>query len=479
MDIVLNWLWQGGVVAAAAAAILRAIPQSRTQARYCAAWAACVVVLALPVAPIIVAAASPGQAVDYPVSAARDPWISMPIAWWTSTALAIGFWTIWAGVHAGRLVVASLALHETKGRCREFPHEVEARLHHWSRMKVTGRRTRLVLSNDVRSAAVIGCGRPIIAVAPGLLERLGEGDLDRIVIHEWAHVQRRDDVSRFIQLLVRVIAGWHPAVWWLERQMALEREVACDEMAVAVTGSAKEYAGSLVKLAALPVGRAVSLAALAAVGASGLRSRIIRILAAHQVVSARPWRAIAICAGAALATLALAVGDVHLVKSGVPSLTMPRVPRPAAKRTTATDTPTDRMTRTSAASRSMASRSPSSGERLTRAEPPAASPARYAIDSRSAPAVAGKRTPYSDWLLDAPTFESLGTSIPVEVPDSRIEPHWAPPVVETASPPDAEVRAPWTAAAEAGVAIGRRYQDAGVATAGFFSRFGKKIAGSF
>jgi hypothetical protein len=42
-----------------------------------------------------------------------------------------------------------------------------------------------------------------------------------------------------------------------------------------------------------------------------------------------------------------------------------------------------------------------------------------------------------------------------------------------------DVRAPSRAAADAGVAIGRHYRDAGVAAAGFFSRFGKKIAGSF
>jgi hypothetical protein len=39
--------------------------------------------------------------------------------------------------------------------------------------------------------------------------------------------------------------------------------------------------------------------------------------------------------------------------------------------------------------------------------------------------------------------------------------------------------APWTVAADAGVAVGRSSQNAGVAAAGFFTRFGKKIARSF
>jgi hypothetical protein len=40
-------------------------------------------------------------------------------------------------------------------------------------------------------------------------------------------------------------------------------------------------------------------------------------------------------------------------------------------------------------------------------------------------------------------------------------------------------RAPWTAAADGGVAIGRKSRDAGVATAGFFTRFARRVAGSF
>jgi hypothetical protein len=40
-------------------------------------------------------------------------------------------------------------------------------------------------------------------------------------------------------------------------------------------------------------------------------------------------------------------------------------------------------------------------------------------------------------------------------------------------------RASWTAAADGGVAIGRKSRDAGIATAGFFSRFAHRVAGSF
>jgi hypothetical protein len=40
-------------------------------------------------------------------------------------------------------------------------------------------------------------------------------------------------------------------------------------------------------------------------------------------------------------------------------------------------------------------------------------------------------------------------------------------------------RSAWTAAAGSGVTIGRKSKDAGVATAGFFSRVARRVAGSF
>ena len=50
----------------------------------------------------------------------------------------------------------------------------------------------LLVSNDVQSAAVIGFRRPAIAVSPRLLDRLTDEEIDRVLVHEWAHVERGD-----------------------------------------------------------------------------------------------------------------------------------------------------------------------------------------------------------------------------------------------------------------------------------------------
>ena len=157
-------------------------------------------------------------------------------------------------------------------------------------MRTRGRRAHLALSRDVGAAAVLGVGRPIVAVAPALLSRLTPDEIDRVVIHEWAHVQRRDDLGGIAHAIVRVIAGWHPAVWWLERRMLIEREIACDETAVAVTGCPKRYAACLTTIAGLPTAAIEQMGAMGVLSTPALSRRVMRILSSRTLAS-RGWSA--------------------------------------------------------------------------------------------------------------------------------------------------------------------------------------------
>ena len=246
MDAVLNWLWQGGVVAIVAAGTLHLLDRARAAVRCLVCWAALLVIVVLPLVSLAMAAASPVA----PAASNAAAILTVPAAWWTSSALIAGAWAVWTGIYGIRLAHAIVVVRRARARCRPFSPPVES-LGYWRRARHTGRPARLVLSDRVNAAAVFGCGAPVIAVAPTLIARLDADELDRVVIHEWAHVQRRDDLANIGQLLVRAVAGWHPAVWWLDRRLSIEQELACDETVVAVTGGAKSYASCLVKLASL------------------------------------------------------------------------------------------------------------------------------------------------------------------------------------------------------------------------------------
>jgi hypothetical protein len=58
-------------------------------------------------------------------------------------------------------------------------------------------------------------------------------------------------ISRaFCQNIAEALLFYHPAVWWVSEQIRAERELCCDDLAVAVSGDVLTYARALAKLEA-------------------------------------------------------------------------------------------------------------------------------------------------------------------------------------------------------------------------------------
>ena len=340
-------------------------------------------------------------------------------------------------------------------------------------MKAGGRTTRLVVSRDVRAAAILGCGSPSIAVAPALIRHLDPDELDRIVIHEWAHVQRRDDWLNLAQLVVRALAGWHPAVWWLNRQLQIEREAACDELTIAVTGSPKGYAASLAKTAVLQPARRRLVPAPGVLSGPALRGRIVRILAYRRLESKARSLRTALAASASVVGLALCVGALRLV--GPAALAAPFVPR----ETSATPI-VDREHEPSPAPASNAVRRPGAGSRMPGQVPlpSSESPARDTVPPLDRSAAAGDGTPGPS-AAPPPMESAFSSLVSAGVTAPAVNPITIGVPPSKPSSQEVTIATPWSAAADAGVSVGRVSEKAAVATAGFFTRLGKKIAGSF
>lgn len=500
MDAVLNWLWQGTTVALALAGILRLLERCRATTRYAVCWVAMAFVLALPTLPLLIAPAA--SLAPVPVLSA-PPVVSMPTAWWTSAAVALAVWAVWAAVLGARIVTAAVQVRRAMAASRPFPEDREASLVHWARLRRRGRPTRLVLSARVRAAAVLGVRTPVIAVSPLLLDSLDANELDRVVIHEWAHIQRRDDIVNLLQVLARWLAGWHPAVWWIDRRLHIEREVACDEMVVAVAGSPRSYAECLVKLAALPRVNRLIDAVPGVLASAGLRERITRVVTRHSFVAPLWSRGMAIAAVVVLCALSALAGRLSLVVTSSPAARMsaamsearPSVQTdPAQRQTLPASVPDVR-----ANARAFAATRPPAApvETIAGAGQTAPIEAGGAPSLRlppPAPAILATAPPAPVVILEAAPLDLPGgvgpavvTTVPPITTREPEEAAIAPPahVVSLSASPAAPAstadsdRSAWVTAADAGTDIGRRSKTAGVATAGFFTRFARRVAGSF
>ncbi len=458
MDILLNWIWQGAIVAIVAAAALGWLAQAPARIRFGVASAALAAVVALPIVPILRAAAAARVA---PAFAAAPPpvAVALPAEWWTSDAIAIALGGAWLAIAAARLLIAAFALVRAGAAARPFPAGLEARLPAWRRVRASGRPARLVLSPRVATAAVVGVRAPVIAVAPALAAALDAAALDRVVIHEWAHVQRRDDRTNLLLAIAGTVAGWHPAAWWLQRRIRLEREIACDELAVSITGSPRAYASSLAAVADHALARRAWEGTLGVGASSGLRCRIERLLAGTSTHVSGSWTHVAFGTGAVPALVALVVGGLPLVATLGPS-------------TPAVDPIAAPLVRLEIAAR----------QAVPRAR----------VLPTGAPWPEAASTPAVRW----PAAAELASALPAEPPSSlpaapvtdagprallaavRIQPLDTPPIA-MADEDAAGAPTPWGAAAGAGVAVGRGSRKAATATAEFFTRVGRSIADSF
>lgn len=153
--------------------------------------------------------------------------------------------------------------------------------------------------------AVARVFHPVVLLPSALLGRLSARQLAAVLAHEREHIQRHDNLTAHLHRLVQTLFWFHPAVWWIGRQMLEERENACDEAVLERGHDAQEYAEGI--LAVCRHCHALAHAGHAASAISGDLTRRIRAIIRHvPPVSPGFCKAFALSA----CTLALSLGPL-------------------------------------------------------------------------------------------------------------------------------------------------------------------------
>ena len=162
---------------------------------------------------------------------------------------------------------------------------------------------------------VIGVFRPMVLLPAYAATGMTIDQLQAVIAHELAHIRRYDLFVNVLQRVIESLLFFHPAVWWVSRQMAYEREQACDELVLKVGTGRAQYADALVKMAELSIQYVQPpLAALASNGSSttAFKRRILKVLEIDTSPRIRPGRIAAVVSSMAvllmLATLLIRGG---------------------------------------------------------------------------------------------------------------------------------------------------------------------------
>jgi beta-lactamase regulating signal transducer with metallopeptidase domain len=175
----------------------------------------------------------------FPIAVPPSRWPRWLIVPWLSLSLLL----------LARLMASLLMLNRLKARARQAPACLASRVEDWlAQCEGTRSGIRLALSAEIPTPIAAGPLNPAILIPERLFGELTADDLDRIGLHETAHLVRRDDYALIIQRALEAIFVVYPLVYWIARRIDLEREIACDDLVIAATGRPRLYAACLARI---------------------------------------------------------------------------------------------------------------------------------------------------------------------------------------------------------------------------------------
>lgn len=105
------------------------------------------------------------------------------------------------------------------------------------------------LSDEVSVPLVIGGWKAAVVLLPVGAEEWSDQRLESVLMHELAHVQRRDPLVMIITAIACALHWINPLTWWAARRASVDREEACDMMVLSAGADRFEYAQDLLDTA--------------------------------------------------------------------------------------------------------------------------------------------------------------------------------------------------------------------------------------
>ena len=107
---------------------------------------------------------------------------------------------------------------------------------------------RAACNDAVAGPVLVGTMHPTLLLPPWV-ETMTEDELEAVLAHELAHVQRNDPAWHAVCSLLLLPVRFHPVSGWIASRIRQTREMACDAAAAEQLGSASRYAHALLHVA--------------------------------------------------------------------------------------------------------------------------------------------------------------------------------------------------------------------------------------
>jgi beta-lactamase regulating signal transducer with metallopeptidase domain len=277
----LNSMFEGIAIGLFAWILLQVVGRRNSSTRFAVWFSALLAIAAMPVVGGAASSASPASV----ASSA----ITVPVSW--ALCLFV-IWAVGASVALLRVGVGLWQLRKLRANCSAIDITtldpvLRSTLHTFRAI----RSVELRQSDRLQVPTAIGFLKPAVVLPTWAMQDLSTEELNAILIHELAHLRRRDDWTNLAQQIVKALLFFHPAVWWIESKLALEREMACDDAVLAETANPRSYAQCLISMAEKSfLRRSLALAQAAVNRVHQTSLRVSQILDANRSRATRVWK---------------------------------------------------------------------------------------------------------------------------------------------------------------------------------------------
>ncbi len=194
----------------------------------------------------------------------RMPWVPVAslVCWLVVTAVLLIAWV--------RRFESSIG--ETASAC---PIEEET-LRWCSERMGLGTVPRLRVASKSQGPCVRGVLHPVIVVPQGISKRLDSQAFEAVLLHELAHVKRKDNLWAMAVHAVSCVFWFYPVPWWIERRVRGEAELACDALVLEAGAPREAYLSGLMEVCRMSLLEPV--AGSSPIGGVNLQERLERIM---------------------------------------------------------------------------------------------------------------------------------------------------------------------------------------------------------
>jgi beta-lactamase regulating signal transducer with metallopeptidase domain len=196
----------------------------------------------LPTVPVEAEIGTPSSAPITDLSGTPVDWRIIVASVWVAGSV---YWLAWTGWHVIRF-------QRLLRFARQGSPELQNQLRELSGRLGLKHCPALWLVPGAVSPMIWGLGRtPRLLFPAQLLARLDPEQRAALLIHELAHLKRRDHWVRLVELAAVVLYWWNPVVWWTRRELHEAEEQCCDAWVVwALDGAGRSYALALLETVA-------------------------------------------------------------------------------------------------------------------------------------------------------------------------------------------------------------------------------------